>query len=579
MVSTIRHAARIWKILSRRRKIQACLLLLSGSFTGALELATISALAVAVSSLFDGQHEEVFIYSKYLSATSLTTTGILIIFVLFITASAIVRLFLTWFIGMISHRIGADVGILIYENNIENYQIEQKNSISDITAAIVKRVDGIIYGLVLPILHISSSVIVILFIISFFANFDLNVLISVVGLLFFVYITIYVGVRVIVKRDGSSLAHLSSKVLSFIFNSLRGRDDIVLHKVTDNFVMNFSLLFKRYQNTVARVQFFAMAPRILVEFLGIIGITAMTAQLILSGKQNGDTIQIIASIVFAMQRMLPFFQQIYSSYVNIASNIENVNQALNIAYKTKDNFRQASAYKYLNSHEATELKLVNISYSLCDKNKTRKIVSDINLTLKVGEVVGIHGPSGGGKSTLGRIICGLAIPTQGSVELVSNSPASCGPETLINNSALVSQHYYIAEGSLAENIAFGKELNEIDSPSLDSAINLSLVSRIFDGDLDTPYNFRLQEMGVNLSGGQRQRIAIARAFYKKKAYIWVLDEATSALDEETKKLVLDNLLSQKNEKIIVIISHDNQVLNSCDRLVEMRNGEIVMDMK
>ena len=137
----------------------------------------------------------------------------------------------------------------------------------------------------------------------------------------------------------------------------------------------------------------------------------------------------------------------------------------------------------------------------------------------------------------------------------------------------VQQDFYLLDATLAENIAFGLNLNDIDIEKLNDVIKKAKLSEIVN-ELENGIYTNIGEFGNKLSGGQRQRIAIARALYKG-ASVLIFDEATSALDNETEKEIMDTIYSLSENKLTtVIIAHRHTTLYGCNRIIEMENGEI-----
>ena len=128
----------------------------------------------------------------------------------------------------------------------------------------------------------------------------------------------------------------------------------------------------------------------------------------------------------------------------------------------------------------------------------------------------------------------------------------------------------MTDDTLKSNIAFGKTDDEIDSDSLDYAVNGAQLNN-FINQLKDGLNSEVGEFGSKLSGGQRQRIGIARALYRQPE-ILILDEATVSLDKDTEKNILDEVFKLKGDKTLIIISHNLNILQNCDKIFELKRG-------
>jgi ATP-binding cassette subfamily B protein len=195
------------------------------------------------------------------------------------------------------------------------------------------------------------------------------------------------------------------------------------------------------------------------------------------------------------------------------------------------------------------------------------ILRDVNLTIHKGSRVGFIGKTGTGKSTLIDLIMGLLEPTNGQI-LVDGCPInSVNYRSWQRHIAHVPQSIYLSDNSIAENIAFGVPLEEIDFQRVRWAAELAQMDRTIIG-WDKQYQTIVGERGIQLSGGQRQRIGIARALYKR-ADVIILDEATSALDVDTEEGVMKAIESLNKNLTIIIIAHRLTTLKDCTKIIEL----------
>ncbi len=176
---------------------------------------------------------------------------------------------------------------------------------------------------------------------------------------------------------------------------------------------------------------------------------------------------------------------------------------------------------------------VNFRY----RQDSPKILSDINLTIRPGEVIGMVGPSGSGKSTLTKLVQRFYLPESGQIFLDGQDIAQSDPSWLRSHIGVVLQDNILFNRTVHENIAFS-------NPSMprEAVIKMARMSGAdeFIGKLPRGYDTMIEERGANLSGGQRQRLALARALSTNPP-ILILDEATSALDYESERIILNNM--------------------------------------
>ena len=213
------------------------------------------------------------------------------------------------------------------------------------------------------------------------------------------------------------------------------------------------------------------------------------------------------------------------------------------------------------------LELKNIYYAYPESNIN--VLKDINLTINKGDLIGIIGKSGGGKTTLVDVILGLLHPTSGSL-YIDNKLIDSRTKNWRNLFGYVQQDDFLIDDSLKNNIALGVKEDNIKQQDLLFAIRSANLESFIES-LPNKINTNVGEKGIKISGGQRQRIAIARALYFKPS-ILILDEATSALDSKTEVEVMDAINSLKGKSTIIMISHRASTLLKCNMIYELKDS-------
>ena len=198
------------------------------------------------------------------------------------------------------------------------------------------------------------------------------------------------------------------------------------------------------------------------------------------------------------------------------------------------------------------------------------VLDNLNLILDSAQPICIMAPSGRGKTTLFNLILGLYRPTSGKIEVDGVELTDTNIRKWQNSVGYVSQSVFITEGTIAENIAFGIEPNNIDYTRLYKVLEHADL-KDFTDSLEHGINTRIGEQGSRLSGGQRQRIGIARALYKG-CDILLFDEATSSLDNTTEQNInsaIERLSAENRALTIVVIAHRDSSLGYCDRIITL----------
>lgn len=290
---------------------------------------------------------------------------------------------------------------------------------------------------------------------------------------------------------------------------------------------------------------------------------------IISCQNINNTPWMIASyavVTASIFRMAPLLNRIQSSLNNINNSHGFIKTILNEYEKSDFDFIEHESDIQLEFKES--LKLDNISFAY---NKT-PVIKNLNLEIKKGEFVGIIGLSGAGKSTLTDIIMGLLPLDSGRIFIDGQEFNNANFSALRKLIGYVPQQINVLDGSFKRNVAWGIEEDKIIEEKVFDALKKAQI-----------YDFVLEQGGINssiiissngLSQGQKQRLAIARALYRDSK-ILIFDEATSALDVETEYEITQMLNKLKGEKTIIAIAHRLSTLKSCDRLIYIKNGEVI----
>ena len=201
----------------------------------------------------------------------------------------------------------------------------------------------------------------------------------------------------------------------------------------------------------------------------------------------------------------------------------------------------------------------------------KPLIEDLNLTIAPGEHVGVVGPSGGGKSTLARLVLRFMDVTAGEIQIDGQALTAVTQRSLRSQISYVPQDPQMLHRSVAENIWLGRE----GAPDLDRIIEVSRAARVHDfvSELPHGYDTVVGERGLKLSGGQRQRVAIAQAMLKN-APILILDEATSALDSESESLVQEALWKLMATSTSMVVAHRLSTISRLDRIVVVEDGAV-----
>ena len=310
-------------------------------------------------------------------------------------------------------------------------------------------------------------------------------------------------------------------------------------------------------------------PRYYLEFISIVALVGFILIMIINDKDLNNIISIGGVFIAATFRVLPSINRIISNLQQIKyykSSVDIVFRDLNLEglpiVDKKDQTEISFQYK---------LQLDQVSFSY-PKSKSA-IFENLNFELNYGEVIGIIGPSGVGKSTFTNLIVGFLNSFEGDFKVDGKRIDKSNTENWRKKLGYVSQSIFLTDDTIRANIAFGEEPDEIDDLRIEKAIKKAQLYSFIQG-LPKKLDSVVGERGAQLSGGQQQRIGIARALYHEPKLL-IMDEATSALDEETEKEVMKAVEGLKGEMTILIITHRLSTLSYCDKIYKVDQKKLI----
>jgi ABC-type multidrug transport system fused ATPase/permease subunit len=295
------------------------------------------------------------------------------------------------------------------------------------------------------------------------------------------------------------------------------------------------------------------------------------------GERTTDIAPLLALYAFAGYRLMPALQHMFASITTLRFNAP----ALDVLYHDLDG-DQSSDFDDMERLEQSlhadvlpfgrELSLRRVSFRYEDA--AAPALRGLDIVIAPLTSVGIVGPTGCGKTTTVDIVLGLLAPSEGQflvdgVEITQQNLAGWQ-----KNLGYVPQHIYIADDTIARNIAFGVPDDDIAMDSVRHAARIANIADFIESELADGYQTAVGERGLRLSGGQRQRIGIARALYRDPSVL-VMDEATSALDGITEEAVMEALHGLSRKKTIRVIAHRLSTVRECDVIYLLERGQIV----
>jgi len=386
-------------------------------------------------------------------------------------------------------------------------------------------------------------------------------LISTYGL-FFYFIRRYLS-RIGKERFESNMHRF--KTLSEAFGASK---EVKVGGLEQTYIKIFSNSAQHFARTLASSGAINLLPRYFLEAFAFGGILLITLYTMTESNSLSNSLPIIGLYVFAGYRLMPAVQQIYVSFTKLTFVSASLNKIYNDSKSLKPFIANQDQGVLLLNKSIT---LNNIHYNY--PNSSRTVLKEISLNISAKTTVGLVGATGSGKTTTVDIILGLLEAQKGTLEVDGQIITKQNSRSWQRSIGYVPQHIYLADDTVAANIAFGVASKDINKESVVKASKIANLDEFVIEELPNKYQTIIGERGIKLSGGQRQRIGIARALYHKPQ-ILILDEATSALDNQTEKAVMDAINNLNKDITIILIAHRLNTVKKCDKIFLLEKGQL-----
>ena len=560
---------RLWQHISRRRRGQILLLFVLTLFSSIAEVISLGAVLPFIGVIT--QPEKIFAspwLSSIIEVLGIQTASELVLplAICFGVAALIaggLRLLLLWISIRLSNAIGADLSSSVYLKTLyQDYSVHLARSSSEIISGITLKVSTAI-GIIMALLFVVTSAFLFTAIMVTLLAVDSIVAIIAVGSFGLVYFIIARYTRRILISNSESIAKEQVQLVKSLQEGLGAIRDVLL----DGSQKTYSSIFRKAILQVHRANgensFINQAPRFILESLGMSLVAAFVVVVSRSPEGILAALPILAVLALAAQRLLPLMQQLYGSWSTIVGSKAGLNDVLVLLEQPLPIWVDEPEPLPLVLKECITIDNVSFRYN----SSTPWVFKGLNLKIFKGERVGIIGSTGSGKSTMLDLLMGLLKPNIGAI-LINEEFVNRGDERAWQRTvAHVPQHIFLADSSIAENIAFGIPLDQIEYSNVYKAAKKAQISDFIESRPEA-YDTIVGERGVRLSGGQRQRIGIARALYRK-ATVLIFDEATSALDDETEQAVMQTINNLSKDLTLFIVAHRLTTLKSCSQIIEL----------
>ena len=365
------------------------------------------------------------------------------------------------------------------------------------------------------------------------------------------------------REDGRRYRELVGEMNDFFLDSVRGMKEIQLFGYAKQRLdeiqqrsQKIDMAFERIKDQEAKVRVYT---EVAVSAFNII---MLFTGLILFSLDKIDFSAFLIGVILLMSSYGPVIalSNLSSNLLQTLASGERVLSLLAEEPELKD------VERAVDLKEVSRIDVENVNFAYGEE----QILSDVSLSVKKGEILGIHGRSGSGKSTLLKLLMRFYDPKSGSIKINGETLPNINTCSLRDNMAYITQQTYIFNETIEENIRLARR-----DATLEEIMEAAKKASIHDFILSLPegYQTKMTELGGNLSDGEKQRIGIARAFLHN-APIILLDEPTSNLDSLNEAMILKSLLNVKAEKLIILVSHRQSTMAICDQVIGIENGRM-----
>jgi ATP-binding cassette subfamily C protein len=563
------------RLFDRRERVRAALLFVAMLVGALLEMAGVAAIPAFVATLTNPDlirnHPVGSVVLEWFGAdtqagvTVLAGIGLAIVFVVkavYLTAVAWVsnRFVFRWQVTLAGRLLGNYLG-RPYAFHLRRNSAELLNNTNNDAM-------GVVSGVVLPLLQIGMEVLTLTAIFGLLLWVEPVTSLAAFGILGG---SSYLFARVVRSRVidlGRELRTHREEMIRAVNEGLGG---IKMTKVLGR-ETHFLSRFEEASGGFARVGMVRAVlnelPRLVLEVVAVLGLLAVAAYFLSVGGSTETLVPVLALMAVSVARMIPAFNRI----VNGLNTMRWGRASLEAVYAdlVESDGVEAAAEALPPLSDRIRVDRVAFSY----EGSEEPVLEDVRLEIRRGEALGLVGPTGSGKTTLVDLILGLLSPSRGRV-IVDGVDLKGREAGWRRQVGYIPQDIFLADVSIRENVAFGVPREEIDDEAVWKALERAQLAD-FVRTLPRGLATAVGERGVRVSGGQRQRIGIARALYDDPEVL-VMDEATSALDTETEQVVMAAIERLKGGRTLILIAHRLTTVESCDRVVLIREGRIVAE--
>lgn len=447
---------------------------------------------------------------------------------------------------------------------------------SELSATTINEVNQVIYHAVLPLLMIASNALVALAVFVFLLIIDPLLATTTVFVLAGAYWATYRFLRGRIVRAGDSWLESNQGRYHVLAEAFTGIKEVKVLHAEKSFAAQFESVSRRMCDAMIWSKVIGQVPSIAMQAIVFGGMLLVVLYVLATRGGFSAGLPIIGLYAFAGYKMMPALQRIYVHLAEMEFSsvaLASLKGPLRFAKEPQRELQTSNVERAAGARVRLKKQLEFRDLVYRYPGSGLPTLKHMSFTIPAGSKVGIVGATGSGKTTTVDLILGLLRPSAGSILVDGREIDEAQLRSWQASIGYVPQTIFLADTSLAGNIAFGVPQEAIDQDRVEAVSKLASLHSFVVDEFPEKYESRTGERGVRLSGGERQRVGIARALYNDPDVL-VLDEATSALDNATERLVMDAVDSLAPSKTVIIIAHRLSTVKNCDAILFLEDGVV-----
>jgi len=565
-------------LLDRREKRRALLLLAMIVGMGVIESVRVASIVPFVALIAD---PDVMTTNRYLAVAYqwlgfqspdafLFVIG-LAVFAITLGSLALAAL-TTWatirFTSMRNYRLSRDLFKIYLERPYEWFLARHS---ADLGKTVLSEVNQVVSGALMPFMSLVVGCVTATFLVILLLIADPLLAVVVSVALAGGYTLIYSVTRNLLTRIGTDRVEANRQRFRISGEAFGGIKDVKVLGLEKSFISRFETPSKRFVTDQAASDLIGQLPHYGLQALAFLIVLIIVFYQLAVDDNLSQALPLIALYALAGSRLMPALQKVYQS----ASKLRYAKPALDAVHRDLmeplvPRRQAAKGDSPLGLRKGLEIREVGYRYPGSAMPALRRV----NLDIPAGGIFGVVGETGAGKTTLVDVILGLLEPESGQLSVDGVSITDANRRAWQRTIGYVPQHIFLADDTVAANIAFGVAPHDIDMAEVERAARTANLHDFVTGELREGYETLIGERGIRFSGGQRQRVGIARALYRDPDLV-IMDEGTSALDNITERAVMDAVTNLAQRKTIILIAHRLSTVRNCDTIFLLEHGRLI----